>query len=37
MVDYNWRARFFWVITTTAGWGIGIAAHFISVFVIREK
>jgi hypothetical protein len=28
---------FFWVITTTAGWGIGIVAHFIGVFVIREK
>ena len=23
-----------WVITTTAGWGIGIIAHFIGVFVI---
>jgi len=26
-----------WVITTTAGWGIGIIAHFIGVFVIGPK
>jgi hypothetical protein len=23
-----------WVITTTVGWGIGIIAHFIGVFII---
>jgi len=23
-----------WVITTTLGWGIGIAAHFIGVFIL---
>jgi len=26
-----------WVITTTAGWGIGIIAHYIGVFVIKPK
>jgi hypothetical protein len=26
-----------WVITTTAGWGIGIIAHFITVFVLLKK
>ena len=26
-----------WVITTTAGWGIGIIAHFIGVFVVGPK
>jgi len=28
---------FAWPITTTAGWGIGIAAHFIVVFIIGVK
>ena len=28
---------FFWVITTTGGWGIGIVAHFIVVFVLLKK
>ena len=26
-----------WVITTTGGWGIGIIAHFIAVFVLLKK
>ena len=26
-----------WVIPTTVGWGIGIIAHFIGVFVIEPK
>lgn len=26
-----------WVITTTGGWGIGIIAHFIVVFVLSKK
>jgi len=26
-----------WVITTTGGWGIGIIAHFITVFIMRPK
>ena len=26
-----------WFITTTAGWGIGIIAHFIAVFVLLKK
>jgi len=26
-----------WVITTTGGWGIGIIAHFIIVFVLSKK
>ena len=26
-----------WVITTTVGWGIGIVAHFIGVFIIGAK
>ena len=26
--------RFPWVIPTTVGWGIGIIAHFLGVFVI---
>jgi len=26
-----------WVLTTTGGWGIGIVAHFITVFVISPK
>ena len=28
---------FLWVITTTGGWGIGIIAHFIAVFVLLKK
>ncbi|OGS40911.1 MAG: hypothetical protein A3K77_01025 [Euryarchaeota archaeon RBG_13_31_8] len=28
---------FLWIITTTAGWGIGVIAHFISVFVMGSK
>lgn len=28
---------FLWVITTTGGWGIGIIAHFIVVFIIGVK
>lgn len=28
---------FAWFITTTAGWGIGIVAHFIVVFIIGVK
>ncbi len=28
---------FAWPIATTAGWGIGIAAHFIGVFVFLKK
>jgi len=26
-----------WPITTTAGWGIGIIAHFLAVFVFIDK
>jgi len=26
-----------WVITTTIGWGIGITAHFLGVFVIGPQ
>jgi hypothetical protein len=26
-----------WVIPTTVGWGIGIIAHFLGVFVIEPK
>jgi hypothetical protein len=28
---------FAWPITTTLGWGIGIIAHFIAVFVLLKK
>ena len=28
---------FAWPITTTIGWGIGIIAHFIGVFIISVK
>jgi hypothetical protein len=28
---------FAWPITTTIGWGIGIIAHFIAVFVLLKK
>ena len=28
---------FAWGITTTAGWGIGIIAHFLAVFVFLKK
>ena len=28
---------FLWVITTTGGWGIGIIAHFLAVFVFLKK
>lgn len=28
---------FAWPITTTIGWGIGIIAHFIVVFVLLKK
>jgi hypothetical protein len=26
-----------WVVSTTGGWGIGIIAHFLSVFVLKKK
>jgi hypothetical protein len=26
-----------WVITTTLGWGIGIIAHFLAVFIFLNK
>jgi uncharacterized protein (DUF486 family) len=26
-----------WVITTTLGWGIGVVAHFVGVFVIAPR
>jgi len=26
-----------WVVSTTGGWGIGIIAHFIAVFVVLKK
>ena len=28
---------FGWPITTTIGWGIGVVAHFIAVFVLLKK
>jgi len=28
---------FYWVITTILGWGIGIIAHFLAVFVFLNK
>ena len=28
---------FAWPITTTIGWGIGIIAHFIAVFVLLKR
>ena len=28
---------FAWPITTTIGWGIGVAAHFLLVFVFKKK
>jgi hypothetical protein len=28
---------FAWSITTTLGWGIGIIAHFLAVFVFLKK
>ena len=28
---------FAWPITTTIGWGIGVVAHFIAVFVLLKK
>lgn len=28
---------FAWPITTTLGWGIGIVAHFLAVFVFLKK
>ena len=26
-----------WFVTTTGGWGIGIVAHFVAVFVVGPK
>jgi len=28
---------FVWFVTTTVGWGIGIIAHFIAVFVVNKS
>lgn len=34
---YTGGEGFAWVITTTGGWGIGIIAHFVVVFILSKK